>query len=46
MIIPLAGRRDGLNFDYRRQLSYAEPQSLKDIFGEGHYDTVKVRSDR
>ncbi|AJA14281.1 MULTISPECIES: integrase domain-containing protein [Pseudomonas] len=42
----LVGRRDGRNFGYGRQLSYAGPQALKDTFGGGHYGTVKAHSDR
>ena len=42
----LVGRRDGRNFGYGRQLSYAGPQALKDMFGGGHYGTVKAHSDR
>ncbi|WP_447869324.1 integrase domain-containing protein [Pseudomonas putida] len=42
----LVGRRDGRNFGWGRQLSYAGPQALKDIFGRGHYGTVKAHSDR
>jgi integrase len=42
----LVGRRDGRNFGYGRQLSYAGPQALKDMFGGGHYGTVKARCDR
>ncbi|MFK0345688.1 integrase domain-containing protein [Pseudomonas asiatica] len=42
----LVGRRDGRNFGYGRQLSYAGPQALKDIFGDGHYGTVKAHCDR
>ena len=42
----LVGRRDGRNFGYGRQLSYAWPQALKDMFGGGHYGTVKAHSDR
>lgn len=42
----LVGRRDGRNFGYGRQLSYAGPQALKDLFGRGHYGTVKAHSDR
>ncbi len=42
----LVGRRDGRNFGYGRQLSYAGPQALRDIFGGGHYGTVKAHSDR
>ncbi|MDX9683847.1 integrase domain-containing protein [Pseudomonas protegens] len=42
----LVGRRDGRNFGYGRQLSYAGPQALKDRFGGGHYGTVKAHSDR
>lgn len=38
----LVGRRDGRNFGYGRQLSYAGPQALKDMFGGGHYGTVKA----
>ncbi len=42
----LLGRRDGRNFGYGRQLSYAGPQALKDMFGGGHYGTVKAHCDR
>jgi hypothetical protein len=42
----LVGRRDGRNFGYGRQLSYAGPQALRDLFGRGHYGTVKAHSDR
>ena len=42
----LVGRRDGRNFGYGRQLSYVGPQALKDMFGGGHYGTVKAHSDR
>lgn len=42
----LVGRRDGRNFGYGRQLSYAGPQALKDLFGGEHYGTVKAHSDR
>jgi hypothetical protein len=42
----LVSRRDGRNFGYGRQLSYAGPQALKDLFGGGHYATVKAHSDR
>ncbi|MEJ5864472.1 integrase domain-containing protein [Pseudomonas farsensis] len=42
----LVGRRDSRNFGYGRQLSYAGPQALKDMFGGGHYGTVKAHTDR
>jgi len=42
----LVGRRDGRNFGHGRQLSYAGPQALKDMFGGEHYGTVKAHSDR
>ena len=42
----LVGRRNGRNFGWGRQLSYAGPQALKDMFGGGHYGTVKAHSDR
>ncbi|MDD1963132.1 integrase domain-containing protein [Pseudomonas sp. 39004] len=42
----LVSRRDGRNFGYGRQLSYAGPQALKDLFAGGHYATVKAHSDR
>jgi hypothetical protein len=42
----LVGRRDGRNFGYGRQLSYAGSQALKDVFGGGHYGTVKAHCDR
>ncbi len=41
----LVDRRDGRNFGYGRQLSYAGPQALKDMFGGGHCGTVKAHSD-
>ncbi|VVP88582.1 hypothetical protein PS938_01357 [Pseudomonas fluorescens] len=40
------GKRDGRNFGYGRQLSYAGPMALKDMFGGGHYGTVKAHADR
>jgi len=42
----LVGKRDGRNFGYGRQLSYAGPQALRDLFGGGHFGTVKAHSDR
>lgn len=42
----LIGKRDGRNFGYGRQLSFAGPQALKDLFGGGHYGTVKAHGDR
>lgn len=42
----LVGRRDGRNFGYGRQLSYAGTQALKDLFAGGHFATVKAHSDR
>jgi len=42
----LVGRRDSRNFGYGRQLSYAGLQALKDMFGGGHYGTVKAHCDR
>ncbi|MGR3967538.1 tyrosine-type recombinase/integrase [Pseudomonas sp. 910_23] len=42
----LVGRRDGRNFGYGRQLSYAGPLALKEMFGGGHYGTVKAHCDR
>ena len=42
----LVGRRGGRNFGYGRQLSYAGPQALRDLFGGGHYGTVKAHGDR
>lgn len=44
--MPLVGKRDGRNFGYRSELSYAGPQALKDMFGGGHYGTVKAHPDR
>jgi hypothetical protein len=41
----LVGKRDGRSFGYARQLSYAGPQALKDMFGGGHYGTVKAHCD-
>ena len=39
----LVGKRDGRNFGYGRQLSYAVagPQALRDMFGGGHQGTIK-----
>ena len=42
----LVGKRNGRNFGYGRQLSYAGPMALKDMFGGGHYGTVKAHADR
>ncbi|AZD33130.1 putative integrase [Pseudomonas chlororaphis subsp. aurantiaca] len=42
----LVDKRDGRNFFYGRPLSYAGPQALRDMFGGGHYGTVKAYSDR
>ncbi|NKF26069.1 integrase [Pseudomonas sp. BGM005] len=42
----LVGRREGRNFGYGRQLSYAGPQALNDLFAGGHFATVKAHSDR
>ena len=39
-------KRVGRNFGFGRQLSYAGPQALKDLFGDGHFATVKAHSDR
>lgn len=42
----LVSRRDGRNFGYGRQLSYAGRQALEDLFAGGHFATVKAHSDR
>jgi integrase len=42
----LVGRREGRNFGFGRQLSYAGPQALKDLFAGGHFATVKAHGDR
>ncbi len=42
----LVGRRDGRNFGYGRQLSYAGRQALEDLFAGGHFASVKAHSDR
>lgn len=42
----LVGKRDGRNFRYGRQLSYAGPMALKDMFGGGHYGTVRAHVNR
>jgi len=42
----LVGRRDGRNFGYGRQLSYAGRQALEYLFAGGHFATVKAHSDR
>ena len=39
----LVGKRDGRNFGYGRQLSYAGPQALRDLFGGGHYGSGDSR---
>ena len=46
MKMALVGRREGRNFGYGRQLSYAGPQALEDLFAGGHFATVKAHSDR
>lgn len=46
MMMALVGRREGRNFGYGRQLSYAGPQALKDLFAGGHFATVKAHYDR
>ena len=46
MTMALVGRRDGRNFGYGRQLSYAGPQALRDLFTGGHFATVIAHSDR
>lgn len=46
LIMALVGRRDGRNFGYGRQLSYAGPQALRDLFGGGHYGTANAHSER
>ncbi|SFG74550.1 Integrase [Pseudomonas syringae] len=45
-MMALVGRREGRNFGYGRQLSYAGPQALKDLFAGSHFATVKAHSDR
>lgn len=45
-MMTLVGRREGRNFGYGRQLSYAGPQALRDLFAGGHFATVKAHSDR
>lgn len=42
----LVGRRNGRNFGYGRQLSYAGRQALEDLFAGGHFATVKAHCDR
>ncbi|WP_341796070.1 MULTISPECIES: integrase domain-containing protein [unclassified Pseudomonas] len=42
----LVGRRDGRNYGYGRQLSYAGRQALEDLFAGGHFATVKAHGDR
>ena len=39
----LVGKRDGRNFGYGRQLGYAGPQALKDLFGSRHYGTESTQ---
>ncbi|MBT2373565.1 integrase domain-containing protein [Pseudomonas fluorescens] len=40
------GKRAGRNFGFGRELSYAGPQALRDLFGDGHFATVKAHSVR
>ena len=42
----LVGRREGRNFGYGRQLSYAGRHALEDLFAGGHFATVKAHGDR
>ncbi|KPM59472.1 integrase [Pseudomonas putida] len=42
----LVCRRDGRNFGYGRQLSYAGRRALEDLFAGGHFATVRAHSDR
>lgn len=42
----LVGRRNGRNFGYGRQLSYAGRRALEDLFAGGHFATVNAHSDR
>jgi hypothetical protein len=42
----LVGRRDGRNFGRGRQLSYAGPQKLLDMFRGGHFGTVRAHRAR
>ena len=42
----LVCKRDGRNFGYGRQLSYADPRAVHDLFAGGNYGTVKAHSDR
>ncbi|WP_409315327.1 integrase domain-containing protein [Pseudomonas putida] len=42
----LLGRRNGRNFGYGRQLSYAGRRALEDMFVGGHFATVKAHGDR
>lgn len=46
MTMALVGRREGRNFGYGRQLSYAGLKALKDLFAGGHFATVKAHGDR
>ena len=34
------------NFGYGRQLSYAGPQALRELFGEGRFATVQAHTER
>ena len=38
--------QDKRNFGYGRQLSYAGPQALRELFGAGRYATVKTHAER
>ena len=42
----LVGRRDGRNFGYGRQMSYAGLRALQDRLGSGHFGTVRAHGDR
>lgn len=41
-ITEVTGNSDARNFGYGRQLSYAGPQALKAMFGDGHYPSMAV----
>lgn len=42
----LVDSRDGRNFDYGRQLSYAGPQALRNLFGRGHVLSIERYTQR
>jgi hypothetical protein len=42
----MGAAQDKRNFGYGRQLSYAGPQALRELFGAGRYATVQAHTER